>query len=215
MGLAWGKRDGSIAGRGRYARAGGESIGPWSQRSLFGKTSENHRPRIGDSTAGGAYLHGMNIEQVGKRAAFLGGLAVAALVIGVGACDVMDGATLTGAKDAWVGSAPIPAGTWRLVSLHEAGEPAADLGAATFTAEFGADARLSLTADCNRCSAVYEAGDRSLRVGVLACTRAYCAASAPLDTTYTNLVDSARTWSIGADGRLELTSAAGTLRFAR
>jgi heat shock protein HslJ len=157
----------------------------------------------------------MNIEHVGRRAAFLGGLSVAALVIGVGACDVMDGASLTGPKAAWTSSAPIPAGTWRLVSLQEAGEPVSDIGAATFTAEFGADGRLSLAADCNRCSAVYEAGDRSLRIGVLACTRAYCAASAPLDTTYTNLVDSARTWSVGEDGRLELTSAAGTLRFTR
>ena len=157
----------------------------------------------------------MKIESVGSRAAFIGGLAVAALVIGLGACDVMDGTSLTGPKATWAGSASIPAGTWRLASLQEAGEPASDIGAATFTAEFGADGRLSLAADCNRCSAVYEAGDRSLRIGVLACTRAYCAASAPLDTTYTNLVDSARTWSVGPDGRLELTSAAGTLRFTR
>ena len=77
--------------------------------------------------------------------------------------------------------------------------------------DFTADGRVSLRADCNRCSAAYEATTNSLAVGLMACTRAYCA-SAPLDTTFAALVGQATSWRV-VDGGLELRSEAGVLRF--
>ncbi len=161
----------------------------------------------------------MKIERVGTGTTVSRLVAIAGLVIGLGGCGVSDGA-LPGAAspdgESKAGVAAIPAGTWRLVSLREAGQADVVIGQpGTFTAEFGADGRLSLGADCNRCSAGYSADGRSLSVGLMACTRAFCVATAPLDTTYTALVESARTWSVSGDGRLELASDAGTLRFQR
>ena len=85
----------------------------------------------------------------------------------------------------------------------------------SFTAEFGADGRVALKADCNRCSSTYTAGSRNLKVGLMACTRAFCTATAPLDTTFTALVGSAQTWTSSDDQHLELASASGVLRFQR
>jgi len=150
----------------------------------------------------------------------LGLLAMAGMMFGLGGCALSDGTTLPAAPSegsaSQSASAAIPAGTWRLASLREAGQPEVVVGQpGLFTAEFGADGRVSLVADCNRCGAGYRAGDRDLSVGLMACTRAYCVATAPLDTTYTVLVNNARTWSVSGDGRLELASDAGTLRFQR
>jgi putative lipoprotein len=102
------------------------------------------------------------------------------------------------------------------VSLGETGHDEvhiADPG--SFTAEFGADGRVALRADCNRCSGTYTAGSRSLAVGPMACTRAFCTATAPVDTTFAGLVSSAQTWTSSGDRELELASSAGVLRFQR
>ena len=161
----------------------------------------------------------MKIERVGTGTTLSRLLAVTGLVIVLGGCGLSDGPTLPGASlenGSKAAVAGIPAGTWRLASLRQAGQAEVVIGQpGTFTAEFGADGRLSLVADCNRCGAGYSAGDGSLSVGLMACTRAFCTATAPLDTTYTGLVESARTWSVSGDGRLELASDAGTLRFQR
>jgi len=106
-------------------------------------------------------------------------------------------------------------GTWQLVSLQEAGGPVVPAPAPErFTAEFRSDGRLHARADCNSCNASYEAASGNLQVGpAMACTRAYCS-SAPLDTDYARLLGEATSWSIEA-GSLELSSAAGALRFRR
>jgi hypothetical protein len=49
----------------------------------------------------------------------------------------------------------------------------------------------------------------------MACTRAFCTATAPLDTTFASLVGSAQTWTSPDDQHLELASASGVLRFQR
>ena len=161
----------------------------------------------------------MKIERVGTGTTASRVLAIAGLVIGLSGCGLSDGPTLPGASPengSKAAAAGIPSGTWRLASLRQAGQAEVVIGqTGVFTAEFGADGRSSLLADCNRCSAAYSADGRSLSVGPMACTRAFCTATAPLDTTYTALVGSARTWSVSADGRLELSSDAGTLRFQR
>jgi heat shock protein HslJ len=105
-------------------------------------------------------------------------------------------------------------GKWRLLSLQESGQPEVAIAdPELFTAEFDTDARVALKADCNRCGSGFTAIEERLFVGPMACTRAACP-SAPLDTTYADLVSGVQTWSVSAD-RLELSSKAGTLRFRR
>jgi heat shock protein HslJ len=163
----------------------------------------------------------MKIELGGTLKGMCGVMVIAAHMIGLGGCGLSDGAALPGAPSAEgesskAGMGTIPAGTWRLASMRQAGEAEIVISQPdAFTAEFGSDGRVGLVADCNRCGAGYSAGDRSLSVGLMACTRAYCVATAPQDTTYTALVESARAWSVSGDGRLELASDAGTLRFQR
>jgi heat shock protein HslJ len=101
-------------------------------------------------------------------------------------------------------------GTWLLVSMQEADRPATEVADPS---SFQAEGRVHLVADCNLCSGGYTAGEGTLSVTTLACTRAACP-SMPLDTTYAGLVGSATAWTATAD-RLELRSAAGMLRFRR
>ena len=105
-------------------------------------------------------------------------------------------------------------GAWQLVSLTETGKDSVSVGEPErFTAEFGADGRVSLRADCNRCSGGYTATTGALTVGPMACTRAYCS-SAPLDMTFTMLVSEATTWT-AAKSSLELRGDSGVLRLRK
>ena len=105
-------------------------------------------------------------------------------------------------------------GTWRALSLEPAGERAVSVPEpARFTAEFRGDGTLALLADCNRCICGYTAAAGLLQTTPMACTRAYCS-SAPLDTQFTALVDSATSWVVTGD-RLELASSAGVARLQR
>lgn len=151
------------------------------------------------------------------RALTSNGVAAFGLIVALGGCGLSDPVALPEAPSlgAAHAKAALPSGIWRLVSLRESGQAEVLITEpGQFTAEFGADGRVHLRADCNRCAAGYTAGDRSLLVGLMACTRAYCA-SAPLDTAYTSLMGSARTWSVSGHARLELSSEAGVLRFDR
>ena len=106
-------------------------------------------------------------------------------------------------------------GVWQLVSLQEAGGAVVPAPApARFTAEFGADGRLGVRADCNRCQGAYEASPGTLAMNpLMACTLAYCQ-SAPLDTLYVSLLLDSTSWTV-EDACLELRSARGALRFRR
>jgi heat shock protein HslJ len=141
--------------------------------------------------------------------------------LGLASCGATNGTTLpeapvTGGSSASV-AANIPGGTWRLVSLRETGhDPVSIADPGAFTAVFGDDGRVQLKADCNRCVAGYTARSTgSLTVGLMACTRAFCTATAPVDTTFANLVAGAQTWSSADDGHLELVANTGVLRFQR
>jgi heat shock protein HslJ len=125
------------------------------------------------------------------------------LAVGLAGCESVAGPSATDLQ-----------GHWQLVSLQEPGQPqvAAPAGA-TFSADFGSDGRVSLVADCNRCNSSYVAGGATLQVGNMACTRAYCT-TAPLDTRFAALVQSAQAWRVGSD-ELELSSPEGTLRLRR
>ena len=106
------------------------------------------------------------------------------------------------------------AGAWQLVSVTATGQAAVSVGEPErFTAEFGAEGRVSLRADCNRCTGAYTATTSALTVGPMACTRAYCS-SAPLDTTFTTLVGGATTWT-AEKSSLELRGDSGLLRLRK
>jgi heat shock protein HslJ len=146
-------------------------------------------------------------------------LAAAGLMLGLAGCSLNGGTSLPEAPSLGgsspVAAASLPTGTWRLVSLREAGQPEFAVARPDlFTAEFSPDGRVTLRADCNRCMGGYTSGTRSLSVGPMACTRAYCGATAPLDDTFTKLVSGAQAWTAD-DRQLELASDAGTLRFQR
>jgi heat shock protein HslJ len=99
--------------------------------------------------------------------------------------------------------------------LRETGQTEVQAPADAFTAEFTADGHVALRVDCNRCAGGYTAGATSLRVGPMACTRAYCNATAPLDSTYESLLSGAETWTSDGKSRLDVSSSAGVLHFQR
>jgi len=118
-------------------------------------------------------------------------------------------------------NAPTPAdpaalvGRWRLVALQPHAQPVVPVPAGTvFTAEFGANGALASVVDCNRCVAGYQAAPGTLSVTPMACTRAYCAASAPFDDTYQRLLGGATTWEQQGDS-LRLVGPQGGLAFVR
>ena len=114
-------------------------------------------------------------------------------------------------------SAAVPLlGQWRLVSVQPTGGSALPVPAGTsFRAEFGSDGHLAAVADCNRCSTSYQATADTLTVGpALACTRAYCPASAGFDDTYTTLLTTSSSWRVRG-GTLELRGEAGSSTFSR
>ena len=105
-------------------------------------------------------------------------------------------------------------GTWQAVWLQPQGQPTVNAPTeVTLSANFGSDGRLSLRADCNNCNASYAATGYTLEVSRMACTLAACP-SAPLDTQFAGLVQSAEWWGL-VDDQLELSSAAGRVRLRR
>jgi len=103
---------------------------------------------------------------------------------------------------------------WKLQSLVRA-----DLSAATindpsrFTMSLADDKSLSVRSDCNQASGAYTTSGKTISIGPLASTGAYCA-SAPLDTEYLALLGGLSTVSISGS-TLQLSSPRGTLTFTR
>ena len=80
------------------------------------------------------------------------------------------------------------------VFQHEDGSTTVPKGD-VFTLEFEDDESVSVRADCNRCSGSYDApGSLRLRISALACTRAFCAETAPFDTEYVQQLNDANTY---------------------
>jgi heat shock protein HslJ len=121
----------------------------------------------------------------------------------------------TGRGVASTGTAASPLqGKWRLQRLQKSDQTIVQVQEPDrFVADFAADGKVQLVADCNRCSAGYSAGASALSVSPMACTRAYCQSS-PLDTDFAQLVSAATTWSVGAD-QLTLRSPEGSLLLGR
>ena len=105
-------------------------------------------------------------------------------------------------------------GEWRLASLQRPDHSTTAVPAALrLTADFGADDRLGLRADCNVCGGSFALEGEALVAGPFACTRAFCSSS-PLDSEFVGLLDGRS--SVRADGdRLVLSSERGSLIFVR
>ena len=102
--------------------------------------------------------------------------------------------------------------TWHLESLQRANAGGAvSPPGGSFTLHFRDDGRLEVRADCNGCGGSYSLDGGTLDVGLLACTRAFCP-SAPFDTDYVTLLESATTVERDGD-TLVLRGSAGVLRF--
>lgn len=106
-------------------------------------------------------------------------------------------------------------GTWMLVSRQLPGESAvAPPGTTVFSLQV-ADGRAGIRADCNQCGGQAVVGADTLTVGpVVACTRVFCALSAPFDTTFVQILSGESTAAIDNDV-LTLRSNRGILRFRR
>ena len=106
-------------------------------------------------------------------------------------------------------------GEWRLRSIQQADQAVTTVPEpARFTVRFEADGRLAVRADCNSCGGPYRLDEDVLSTGPLACTRAFCITTAPLDTVFVTLLDGASTVHVSGD-RLTVSSSRGTLVFTR
>jgi heat shock protein HslJ len=102
---------------------------------------------------------------------------------------------------------------WRLRSLQRPDGAGVVLPTAVFTAEFGADGRLGVRADCNSCGGGYVATDGRLEVTPLFCTRVFCP-SAPVDTEFAATLEAGRSYAVD-DRILTIRGDRGTLTFER
>jgi heat shock protein HslJ len=106
-------------------------------------------------------------------------------------------------------------GTWTLITQQPAGEAEATPPAGTqFTFEV-VDGRASLRVDCNRCNGGVTLDTGRVTLGpVLACTRAFCAASAAFGDRFVDLAVGESTIALEGDV-LVLRSERGTLRLRK
>jgi heat shock protein HslJ len=102
---------------------------------------------------------------------------------------------------------------WRLRSIQRPDGAVVALPSAVFTAEFGADGRIGVRADCNSCGGGYEAADGHLQVSPLACTRVFCQSS-PVDTDSALTLEAGRSYDVD-DHILTIHGDRGTLTFER
>ncbi len=105
-------------------------------------------------------------------------------------------------------------GTWKLVSIHPAGQAEQATPAGTTYALTFADGRLSTQADCNTCGGAFALSGQTLTAGpALACTRAACP-TMEFESVYTRLLSGEGTVTL-SDSTLVLSSPRGVLRFVR
>ena len=74
--------------------------------------------------------------------------------------------------------------TWHLTEIRQSGGTSPEIqNPDRFTVTFGADQRVSVRADCNVCAGQFELAGSELRIGPMACTKAYCGDQSP-DTQF-------------------------------
>jgi heat shock protein HslJ len=133
-----------------------------------------------------------------------------ALILSVAAC-VQNVSGPSNIQDA----SALVAGAWRLQSLARPDSTVITVSdPSRFTLEFlESGSRLALRADCNTGNGTYSESGRTLTVGPLAMTRAFCS-TAPFDDEYVRVLGGESLFTATA-GSLELSSSRGILRFGR
>jgi heat shock protein HslJ len=94
------------------------------------------------------------------------------------------------------GADDIAGHVWTLRALQRVDGTAVTLPEGNFTAQFQDGGRLSVRADCNTCTGGYQVDDRQMSLTALACTRAFCTRSAPVDTDYVVALQAARRYVV-------------------
>jgi len=95
--------------------------------------------------------------------------------------------------------------TWKLRSIQQFGTARLEIqNPQRFTALFAEDGRVTVRADCNRCSGQFELTGSALRLGRLACTKAFCGPNSP-DAQFLSALEGGTTVS-GRGGTLTIAS---------
>ena len=105
-------------------------------------------------------------------------------------------------------------GPWRLTVLKRSAGTTATTRGDEFTIEFLSDGRVNVHADCNGCGGTYEVRTGRLHLNPLACTRAYCVTTAPVDSEYVMFLQAAQTFSVQRN-TLTIRTDHGSLEFER
>jgi heat shock protein HslJ len=99
--------------------------------------------------------------------------------------------------------------TWHLRSIQQAGSAILEIpDPHRYTLLLGEDSRANVRADCNVCSGKYDLTNSSLRLGDLACTRAFCGTNSQ-DTPFLSALQS--TSSVARTGGTFKLEAAGAV----
>ena len=118
------------------------------------------------------------------------------------------------ADDTLTGPSVLTGALWKLEAVATAADgTTTTVDSERYTVEFGEEGRLLARADCNVCAATYEGRSRSLSVGSLACTRAFCGAESRGDD-YVAILEEARLYEVTGD-TLTIVSRNGILYYKR
>ena len=103
--------------------------------------------------------------------------------------------------------------TWRLQTIQRLDQTSVAVPQPErFTMRLGDDGRVTLRADCNMCSGLYQLTGAQLRATELACTRAFCGSNS-LDAEFLRVFEAASIES--ADGALIVSRAGTRLTFTQ
>lgn len=100
---------------------------------------------------------------------------------------------------------------WQLTSFRISDMQVPVLSPTSYTLRFNTDGTVNIKADCNLCNGGYQAQGSSLRMGTLACTRAFCPPPSFSDR-YIAALSSATSFE-RRGGELMVTFPQGTMRF--
>jgi len=104
---------------------------------------------------------------------------------------------------------------WKLASFQKRDQSiVTPPDSSRFTLRLDQNSALHVRADCNVCGGSYTLSGDALSVGLLACTRAFCALTAPFDSEYATALQRSHSLEVRKDA-LTLRSSDGTLRFVR
>ena len=119
---------------------------------------------------------------------------------------------VAGCGDNMLNPSDIKEVTWKLEAIERAGNPAIQVpNPEVYTLILGNDGRITVRADCNRCTTTYTLSGDTVKIGHLDCTTNFCTL-ASLDGNYAAALEGDSTISI-SESHLLLRRGAVTLRF--